>query len=111
MSTAFEVTIGATQEDMVNPRETFSRTLTYSENGSAKDLTGATLEVDESYPTAIKSNMTLTITDAANGVATATMTPTQMDDLELGRSNWFRLKLTESDGTVDVTPKIWIHVT
>jgi hypothetical protein len=108
----WETTIGATEADQVNKGEAFSRVLNYTdEAGDPRDITGATLEVSEAYPSSIVADMTLAITDGAGGVATVSMTSAQMANLGEGRVNWFRIKTTFASGAVDVTPKIWLQIT
>lgn len=72
------------------------------------DLTGATVSVRECSPAVIGEG-TITVTDAANGVCTFTMTEEQADQLGGGRVNWFRLE-AQFAGDNRVTPKIWINV-
>lgn len=106
-----EPTIGATEDDQVNPNETFTRTLTFFDGDVATDLTGATLSIEESFPPSIKADAVLALTTPASGLASMTISAANMAKLSLGKKNWFRLKSVLAGGTVDVTPKIWIQVT
>lgn len=92
--------------------QTLSLQITFYEaeqGGAALDLTGATVTVRE-YKPSVLGAAAIVVTSAVNGECTLSMTETQVDDLNDGRVNWFRLEAEFAGGDNRVTPQIWINV-
>lgn len=109
---SWEPTIGESEADQINKGESLDRVLRYlDENGAARDLTGATFSVTESYPSSIVADMEIALISAAAGTVGLSMSAANMAKLGEGRVNWFRIKTTFPTGQPDVTSKIWIQIT
>lgn len=107
-----EVIIGATAQDQVNIAETLVVDGIWQDNaGQPLDLAGAVIAVFDAEPACIVEDMTIEITDAANGAFSLKLSDTQTAKLHSGRRNWFRLQLTMSPDWKDTSPKTWIEIT
>lgn len=73
------------------------------------DITGTSLTVYEASHPAFH-NAVITMTDPENGKAQFYLAVTYTNQLPLGTSNWFRLRLEFYEGTPDVTPKIGVNI-
>lgn len=111
MSAQCEQVIGSTCDDQVNKGETLDLNLAYTDsNGDPLDLSSATVEIAESYPTTLADNLTLTVTNAAGGIVRCVLDAAD-NDLPVGRLSWFRVRTVFGAADEDVTPKIWIQIT
>lgn len=103
--------LGATAADRINKGETIRLNLTFTDaNGTAINLSSATITISEASHATLTSDATVTITDAAAGEVEFYLADAD-NDLPVGRLSWFRLRTVFGSSSIDVTDQIWIEIT
>lgn len=89
--------------------DTLTRTLTYTKSGT--DFTDCSVSAYE-YSRAVVGNMEFSILSAGDGSIQiyCELSSANTANLYVGKLDWFTLAITLSDGSVDVTPKIYLQV-
>lgn len=96
---------------LFNKGSSLNLPLTYQNqvDNSAIDLTDKVFEISEAYPSELMAGE-VNIVDALLGTAEVTMTAEIAAYMKMGQVNWFRISMLSEDGSLEVTPKIWVKV-
>lgn len=94
----------------INRGECLKAAGVWEDEAGPVDLTGMTLALADASHLEITSGGSVTVTNAATGEFDITLPVAVTDALPDGQGAYFRVKLTQPDGCVSTTPRIWVAI-